>query len=168
MALVHEHLYHSPNLARVDFAEYLQTLTNHLLASIAAPGQISLRVHSDAVYLDIAMAVPCGLIVNELVSNALKHAFPEDVLIQDHPRPEWSKTGCIVQVDLHANNDQAILRVSDNGIGLPADLNWRDPSSLGLQIVQLLTDQIGGQIELDQSGGTAFTITFHLPKTTAI
>ena len=149
MALVHETLYQSENLAQVDFAEYVQKLTTHLFRSHAAnPEAITLRVNADDVLLDIDAVVPCSLIINELISNALKYAFPA------------GQEGEIY-IDLHPDNDyQLILTVSDNGVGLSPDMELHQVESLGLQLVTMLVEQLEGSIELDRSNGTAFKIVF--------
>jgi two-component sensor histidine kinase len=104
--------------------------------------------------LGIDTAVPCGLIINELVSNALKFAFPPE---RERPAGEGNE----IRIELYARDgDQLTLVVGDNGVGLPPDLDWQDSPSLGLQLVRMLTRQLQGTIELDQSVGTAFKITF--------
>ena len=100
--------------------------------------------------LEDEMAISCGLIVNELVSNSLKHAFPED------------RKGEIC-INFHSDNDRYSLIVSDNGIGFPKDLDFRETQTLGLQLVCTLVDQLGGSIKLNRDGGTQFKITFKKP-----
>jgi PAS domain S-box-containing protein len=145
MALIHEKLYGSRDLSRIDFGGYVRDLVTHLIRSYEAEtSHISLQVEADEIYLNIDTAVPCGLIINELVSNALKHAFPED-------RPGE------IRVDLaQVDGDRFRLRVADDGIGFPADLNPLDTGSLGLQLVHILLDQLDGTIELKRDGGTTF------------
>jgi two-component sensor histidine kinase len=152
MVLVHERLYQSPDLARVDFAEYVRSLANHLFRSYGInTNVIQLKINSDDVLLGVDTAIPCGLILNELVSNALKHAFPD------------GKEG-EVRIELRADEGQLTLVVSDNGVGFPQDLDFRDTGSLGLQLVNTLVEQIEGTIELDRNDGTAFMITFTEPR----
>jgi len=147
MALIHQKLYDSHDLVRIDFAEYLRSLASALLSSYGlGPQGISLKLSVDGVRLDINAAVPCGLIINELISNSLKHAFP-------------TGQGEIC-VDLHPDDDTVALTVSDNGGGFPADLDFRNTDSLGLQLVNTLTKQLGGTIELDRRAGTAFKLKF--------
>jgi PAS domain S-box-containing protein len=152
MALVHEWLYQSPDLARIDFAEYVRSLANHLFQSYGVNANvIQLKINVDDVSLGVNTAIPCGLIINELVSNSLKHAFSD------------GREGeiCIeVRVD---RDGKHTLMVSDNGVGFPEDLDFRDAGSLGLQLVNTLVDQLEGTIELDRSGGTAFKIMFTEP-----
>jgi two-component sensor histidine kinase len=150
MALIHEKLYRSENLARIDFGEYIRDLAAFLFRSHGARSNaISLEIEADNVFLDIDTAAPCGLILNELVSNSLKHAFPK---------------GCSGEllVELQAGSDGRFeLNVSDNGIGFPQELDFQNLDSLGLQLVISLVEQLDGTIELDRGCGTKFTIRFH-------
>lgn len=152
MAYIHERLYRSPNLARIDFAEYTRALTGHLLHSysLTDSGAVSICVDiDDDIRLSVDAAIPCGLIVNELVSNALKHAFPAG-----------SQRPAVITIAMRQTAAVCALTIRDNGIGLPADLDFRSPGSLGLELVSVLARQIGATIELDRQAGTAFTITF--------
>jgi two-component sensor histidine kinase len=153
MALVHERLYQTENLARVDCAEYVRDLASYLRHSYGmASGPVKLEVDVANVSLAIDTAVPFGLIVNELTSNALKHAFPHG-------------QGGEVLIQLTEGEDgQCSLVISDNGTGLPNGLDFRNTKSLGLQLVKTLTKQLGGTIELDRGNGTAFSITFPDPE----
>jgi PAS domain S-box-containing protein len=153
MALVHERLYQSQDLAGVDFAEYLGNLANHLFHSYGVnTNLIQLRIYAGDVFLGVDTAIPCGLILNELVSNSLKHAFPDG-------------RGGEIRIELLADDEgQFTLMISDNGVGFPEDLDFRDTASLGLQLVNTLVEQLEGTIELDRSGGAAFKITFAEPK----
>jgi len=150
MALVHEKLYQSESLAHVDFAEYAESLLTYLWrAHGEAAVNIQLTLDVQPVSISIEQAVPCGLILNELVTNALKHAF------RDHAGGELAVT-------LHADPDGTVyLTVRDNGVGLPAD--WRQSPSLGLQLVQMLTRQVRGTLDVRTDGGTAFALTFAQP-----
>ncbi len=151
MALVHETLYQSQDLARFDVAPYVETLSVQLFRSYGADLQrITLQTEVDRVFLNIDSVIPCGLILNELLTNALKYAFPS------------GRTGEI-QVALHADTDQRVtLVVRDTGIGFPEDLDFRHTNSLGLQLVCMLASQLEGTIELAREGGTRFTLTFPL------
>jgi two-component sensor histidine kinase len=153
MALVHEKLYQSPDMSRIDFNEYIQSLTVQLFDLYNVhPAAIKLKTRINDVSLDVNTATPCGLILNELVSNSLKHAFPEgtrgEVNIVMHP----------------VNENEVELIVSDTGIGFPESLDFRNTESLGMHLVIVLVEQLGGTIELDRSGGTAFTIRFGVDK----
>jgi len=149
MALIHEKLYQAKDLARINFAGYIRDLAANLFRSYKGKSDIiTLKSNIDNVLVGIDAAVPCGLIINELVSNALKHAFPTD------------KKGEIC-ISLSSNPDRKlVLVVSDNGVGLPTDLDFQNTTSLGLQLVSTLTAQLRGTVELNSNGGTEFKITF--------
>jgi two-component sensor histidine kinase/DNA-binding response OmpR family regulator len=148
MALIHERLYQSTDLKNIDFGDYIRTLTTDLYHTMVSdPGRIKLDIDVEDVNVDINTVVPLGLIVNELVTNSMKYAFPND------------KSGYI-KVELHRENEKIILRIIDNGMGLPEDMDYKNPSSLGLQLVNSLTMQIDAELELDRSQGTSFTIIF--------
>ena len=149
MALVHETLYQSQELARLDLARYIHTLSAQLVQSYNIdPQRISVRIQVDPIVLDMDQAIPCGLILNELLSNAFKYAFPQN------------RTGA-VHVELHADTaQQAALVVRDNGIGFPDEIDFRHTESLGLQLVAMLTEQLQGTIALERADGTTFTLTF--------
>jgi two-component sensor histidine kinase len=149
MAMIHEKMYHSRELVRIDFRGYIQGLATTLCRSYATPRQtVTLRVDADDVHLGMDTAIPCALIVNELVSNALKYAFPE------------GRRGEIV-IELHnIPGNQFKLVVRDNGVGLPSGLDIRNSQSLGMQIVHALTEQLDGRLEVGTTGGTSFQITF--------
>jgi two-component sensor histidine kinase len=152
MALVHEKLYQSESLARIDFAEYARGLSGYLERMYgSAASNVRVTFDVDPVLLSVETAVPCGLILNELASNAFKHAFRD------------GRSGEI-SISLHSNADGRVcLGVGDNGIGLPADMNWRELPSLGLQIVQMLAGQLQGQLDVCTDNGTAFCLTFSPP-----
>ncbi|HEX9830576.1 MAG TPA: PAS domain S-box protein [Thermodesulfobacteriota bacterium] len=157
MALVHEKLYQSKDMARIDFADYVLNLTSFLLSSYRVNSKgIILNFNVDNVFLGVDTAIPCGLIINELVSNSLKHGFPsvETCTEEEMTRGE-------VRIDLYSDNDSRFsLVISDNGTGFPQDLDFRNTKSLGLQLVCTLTNQLNGTIELSRDGGTKFIITF--------
>ena len=146
MALVHEKLYQSKDLARIDFADYIRTLTSSLFLSYGASSEvIQLKIHAEDIFLGVDNAMPCALIINELVSNSLQHAFPDG-------------GECEIRIELRSEEDQLELMVSDNGVGFPEDLDFRTTETLGLQLVSTLADQLEASIELDGSGGTEFKI----------
>ncbi len=153
MALIHEQLYGTADLAKIDFGRYVQGLTANLFDAYGIdPARIRLNVHADDIALGVDMAVPCGLIINELVSNALKHAF----------LPDAAGTIEIVIRTLHAGRIEIV--VADDGIGLvepPAD---PEQSSLGLRLIDTLTTQLGGTLALTTEIGTRFTITLTAPE----
>ncbi|MCK4541620.1 MAG: PAS domain S-box protein [Spirochaetales bacterium] len=150
MALIHEMLYQSEDMAKIDFTDYIRNLAVDLYhAYVIDPDKIDLTVEGENIFLGLDQAITCGLVSNELVSNALKHAFPS------------SRKGRI-QVHLHQSDENEIeLIVEDNGIGIPEEINVMETKSLGLELVTLLVgDQLKGKIELDRSGGTKFQINF--------
>jgi two-component sensor histidine kinase/DNA-binding response OmpR family regulator len=164
MALIHEKLYQSQDLARVDFGEYIRNLAAFLLRSYGELAEaIALKIETDEVFLGIDSAVPCGLILNELISNSLKHAFSTN---GNRPLDENGINGTQgeIRIELRADSaGQLSLIVSDNGVGLSPDLDYRHTSSLGLQLVNTLVRQLEGSVELDDSRGTAFHISFAAP-----
>jgi two-component sensor histidine kinase len=150
MVLIHERLYQSKDFARVDFAEYVHGLTNHLFSLFQMkPGAVKLDINIKDIFLDLNTAIPCGLIVNELVSNSLKHAFPD------------GRKGKVKIVMKPLNKNEVELTASDNGIGIPDEVDFRETKSLGLHLVSILAeDQLRGKIKLDKTKGTRFEIKF--------
>ena len=157
MALVHEKLYQSSDFSRINFSDYLQNLVVHLSYSYQIDrSQIDVQVSADQIPLNINTAIPCGLIINELVSNSLKHAFP------------GGRRGSIIIELKQGPDSQLFLRVRDDGIGLPEGFNYRNAKSLGMQIVTTLVHQINGKMEVPRSGkGAEFRISFGEIKTKA-
>jgi len=148
MALVHEHLYLSENLAAVDLATYLRQLCNHLYHSlILIPGTVQLHLDISHVVLPIDQAIPCGLLVNELVSNAFKHAFPGGRAGQ-----LWV---CLKSL---ADGQGWLLRVADDGVGLPPDLDLGQLSSLGLKLVSDLSRQLSAKVTLGSGPGAVLEV----------
>jgi PAS domain S-box-containing protein len=151
MALIHEQLYEAHNLAWIDFGTYIRNLTTYLFHSYSVDARrITLTIETDEVRLGIDQAVPCGLILNELMSNALKHAFPV------------GRDGAI-RVVLTGNEDSVALMVRDTGVGFPEGLDYRTTTSLGLQLVNMLVKQLNGEIELENENGTSLQVTFSVP-----
>lgn len=149
MALIHETLYQSDDLLKIDFQEYIELLTNSLSRSYVIPGvSVFVDVNVANVVLDLETAVPCGLIINELVSNSLKHAF--------HDKDE---TG-IIQIDFVTDDCCFDLRIADNGSGLPAGFDLTKNTSMGLEIVTILTGQLEGTLSADNDEGAVFQIRF--------
>ncbi len=149
MAIVHEKLYRSGDLSHIDFGDYIESLSAHLFQFFAVePGRVGLRRETEAIPLDINNAIPCGLILNELLSNALKYAFPA------------GREG-LITVGFRRRPDAFLeISVQDNGVGFPADLDFRRTSSLGLQLVNLLAGQLEGTLEMSREGGTEFRVVF--------
>jgi PAS domain S-box-containing protein len=154
MSLIHERLYRSKNMARIEFQPYLSELASQLLASYGAGSCISCRVEAMGVEAGLDTAIPIGLIVNELVTNAIKYAFPKGI-------PRQGSEECEIVISALMEDDTCTLTVSDNGAGMPPDLDWRSCPSLGLRLVSMLGEhQLGGQLRLDRAEGTCFVLTF--------
>jgi PAS domain S-box-containing protein len=154
MALVHELLYQTENLSQIDLHDYLTTLAFRLRSAYDPGALIQLNVAATDVIMTLDSAIPCGLIVNELVTNAFKYAFPKG-----QPRP--GQSACEVSITATWDGRTYTLIVHDNGVGLPTHLDWADSPSLGLQLVVMLGQrQLNGEIELDRSTGTTFRLRF--------
>lgn len=151
MILVHEQLYRSQNLSQIDFAPYAQSLAEQMYRSY---GNLRKRVHlsikSDAVRLPIEVALPCGMIINELLTNVFKYAFPNEQSGE-------------VELTISRTGNSIRIRVADNGVGLPAALNVSKPTSFGLQLIRNLTTQIHGTLHYERNGGTVAIIDAVLP-----
>jgi two-component sensor histidine kinase len=149
MALIHQTLYQSKDFVEVDFRTFLDSLIPTLIISYGMDhNRIGLSIDVAEVQLPIDIAIPCGLIVSELISNALKHAFPA------------GRRGEIRISLANRAPGQIVLTVSDDGVGIPDDLDMSQPATLGLQLVTLLTDQLGGEMVMHRSGPTCFTFRF--------
>jgi len=148
MSLIHEQLYRSDNLASIDFAEYVRELTAHVSRSVGAAAQnVSVVVEVEPVPLPIELAVPSGMIVNELVTNAMEHAFPDG-------------RGGEIRVGFRTYEQHRELTVCDNGVGLTPPDDKESTASLGLKVVHALAGQMGGKLELKQDGGTQCVVQF--------
>jgi PAS domain S-box-containing protein len=149
MSFVHEKLYQSESLSHIDLSDYTRFLATQLFSYYEVNSQkVALEIAIGKVMVDINTAIPVGLIINELVSNALKHAFPSD------------RKGTII-ISSRYEDKMLTLVVSDDGIGLRPDLDWKNPESLGLRLVNSLVDQLDGTIELGKEKGTTFIISMH-------
>ncbi|MBI4847798.1 MAG: HAMP domain-containing protein [Nitrospirae bacterium] len=151
MSLIHEKLYHSNDLANIDFGDYIKSLANGLLMFYGTNnGNISLNIEAEEIGLAIDTAIPCGLIINELVSNALKYAFTKD-----------RKGEIKISFRKITGEDKYELIVSDNGSGISEGVDIRAVKSLGMQlIVNLVEHQLKGELALDRSSGTKYLIRF--------
>ena len=148
MALIHEKLYQSKDLNKIEFSEYIKSLANDLFNSYSINSKrISLKVDVKNISLEIDYAILCGLIINEFISNSFKHAFPGEM-------------GGEIYVNLYSEGNRYVLTYRDNGIGIPENIDFRKTVSLGLQLVNTLTEQLGGEIFLDKSKYTEFKILF--------
>ena len=151
MALIHEKLYQSNDLARIDFAGYLESLVSSLSQTYRVNSKkVSLKVHSDNITLNIDSAIPCGLIINELVSNSLKYAFPAD------------SSGKVEIICKRSQGNRCTLIVADDGVGLPAGFNFDESSSLGLKLVTSLIKQVNGALVIDRKHGIRYEIYFKI------
>jgi PAS domain S-box-containing protein len=147
MSLVHEHLYQSDSLAKVDFREYLTSVTADLVRMYSVRG-VSTVMEADAVHLEIDTAVPVGLIANELLSNALKHAFK-------------NRAQGRIEIGLHRLSEEEVeFSVTDNGIGFPPEFDLQSCESMGMHLIDGLTKQIDGTLSIVRNDGTRFGITF--------
>ena len=152
MAIIHDLLYRSENLAQVPFRNYLQDLVHYLRdAYRSLREQVDISLDIDEICLDIATSIPCGLLVNEIVVNSMKHAFPD------------GRCGTIV-VQFRQQHNSYLLRVSDNGVGPPPGLDFASTSSVGMELIRGLSTQLGAQLEWDFSAGTAYTVTIPIKR----
>jgi two-component sensor histidine kinase len=153
MALVHEKLYQSDDLAQIDFGEYIHTLASYVFDSFESlPQAVQLRVEADPIPMDVDVAIPCGLIVNELITNSLKHAFAD-------------RSGGEIGIELHPCGEGEVrLRIGDDGVGFPPEIDFRRTDSLGMQLVVDLTSQLEGEVQLVEGQGAVFEIVFPLPE----
>lgn len=157
MALLHEKLYQSEDLAKIEFGDYVRKLVSGLFYSYGINSDsIKIKIDIKNVFLDINMAIPCSLIISELVSNSLKYAFNEE-----RPGRERDNTQGRIYIKLSKDKENKfILIIGDNGIGFPKDLDFRDTESLGLQLVNTLVEQLEGSVKLCRKDGTSFKIGF--------
>lgn len=147
MALVHEKLYRSEDLSNVDFSEYIRNLAEHLF-HVYGVHDVDLKIDIENVFLDINTAIPCGLIISELISNSLKYAFPKG-------------GGGELKVGLRRDSEEFYkLTVGDSGKGLPEDFDIKSGDSLGLQLVDMLTEQLNGSLSFKHGAGAKFEIMF--------
>jgi len=145
MALVHEKLYKSQNLEKINFGEYLQDLV-FILSGSYDTSHININVKASSISLDINTAIPCGLIINELITNSIKHAFPD------------SKG--TIDVEFYKEKDNLKLIVIDDGIGMPESMDIENTNTLGLRLLFSLVNQIEGDLKIHGNSGTSFEITF--------
>ncbi len=147
MSLVHEKLYQSDLMATIDFTEYLGSLAERLISSYSVYDNLTLKLDTEPLMLSINTAIPCGLIINEILTNSIKYAFPR-------------KSKGEIQIKLRIKEGIIILKISDNGIGLPKDYDPKKMESLGMKLILILTEQIDGVIEITSEKGTSYSLTF--------
>lgn len=149
ISLIHDKLYHSQELSSINFSEYIRVLAEELFRSYGVSSQlISLQFEVEEVKLSVNLAIPCGLLINELISNALKHAFPNRL------------TGQIILTFKRLEDDRFLLGVSDNGVGMPKELETVRHDSLGLELIHTLANQLGGDLKISNQNGAQFLIIF--------
>jgi two-component sensor histidine kinase len=149
MAFIHESLYQTKDFSSINFSEYVVNLSQNLLHSYSSlEHEIKLNLDIQNVFLNLDLAIPCGLIINEIVSNALKYAFVD------------KKEDAEIMIKMHLKGENLHLQIKDNGKGLPKHIDYRNTESLGLQLVVTLVDQLNGSIELDCTQGAHYNILF--------
>lgn len=146
IALIHDNLYQSEDLSSIKFEDYIKNLNSQLFSTYARNSNIKLVTDIVDLKFNMETAIPLGLILNELISNSLKHAFPDS-------------EGEIF-ISLHHKGEEIEVIIKDNGVGLPEDMDLKNPRKLGLQLVNTLVEQLEGTIEVDRSHGTEFKIKF--------
>ncbi|NEN89280.1 MAG: GAF domain-containing protein [Okeania sp. SIO3H1] len=149
MGLIHEQLYKGNHLGKVDFSEYIKQLVNNIFCSCQSNNnRVNPIMKVDAILLNLETAVPCGLLINELLMNAFKHGFPDQ------------RVGKVQIAMFKDINQKLVLEVCDNGIGIPSTVNWETSNSLGLKLVRLLAKQLNGTLTFDTSNGTSISLIF--------
>ncbi len=151
MALIHNKLYQSESLSCINISDYVRDLSRSLVSTYSVNAHIELNLDIDPLPLDIDTLMPLGILINELLANSLKHAFPEE------------RSGRIDILLKTEDAQQLILTVSDNGIGIPPGLDYMDTKSMGMQLIITLVEQLEGTIELNRDQGTEFRVTFNVP-----
>lgn len=141
-------MYQTNDFSKINFSEYVVSLSKNLVHSYELfDNFVELKLQVKKVSLNLDQSIPCGLLINELISNALKYAFPNNT------------KGTII-IGLTEKNNTIYLNIKDDGVGLPNEIDYRDTDSLGLQLVMTLTEQLGGIIELDNTKGANYSIIF--------
>jgi len=148
MSIIHESLYQANDFSKINFSQYIVSLSKNLVHSYGNfDSFVETTYKIDDVHLSLDLSIPCGLIINELVSNALKYAF------------KGREKGKL-NISLLLKNEMVTIIVADNGVGMPANINIRETNTLGLQLVTSLVEQIDGELKMENNKGTTFTITF--------
>lgn len=148
MALIHEEIYSSQNFTHINLHDYLRNITKELLTfHIGDPRRVKLTFKVEDVKMELETAIPLGLLVNEIVANSVVHAFPNN------------RKGEI-KVVLRREGDEFTLRISDNGVGIPDNVEFEKAETLGFQLIKNLAKQLDGQLELQKDNGTIFTLKF--------
>lgn len=149
MSFIHESLYQTKDFSSINFGEYIENLSKNLVLSYHIfDNFIETSYELEEVELNLDQAIPCGLIINELITNSLKYAFPE------------KKEGAKIWINVSLEGNMVRIELGDNGVGLPEGFDYRETDSLGLQLVVTLVEQLDGTIEMSRSQGTTYLITF--------
>lgn len=149
MALIHEKLYHAKDLSVIEFYDYVKNLIYNLYNTYSVPtGKIQPVISFRSVYLDIDTAIPCGLIINEVISNSLKYAFPD------------GRNGRVYINITESEPGEYLLTIGDDGVGIPKEIDFNNAETLGLKLVKILSSQLSGKVSLVRSNGTEFRISF--------
>lgn len=149
MALIHEKLYHAKDLSVIEFYDYVKNLMYNLYNTYSIPMEkIQPVISFRSVYLDIDTAIPCGLIINEVISNSLKYAFPD------------GRNGRVYINITESEPGEYLLTIGDDGIGIPKEIDFNNAETLGLKLVKILSNQLSGKVNLVRSNGTEFRISF--------
>ena len=148
MSLIHELLYQTKDFSTINFSEYIVSISTNLFQSYNQNKNTKLTLELDPLFLDLDIAIPCGLIINELVTNSLKYSF------------DINQTNGEVKIQLSQKEDEVLLKIEDNGKGFPNDIDFRDTESLGMQLVVSLIDQIDGEIILENTSGAKYELRF--------
>ncbi|MFT6735498.1 MAG: PAS domain S-box-containing protein, partial [Polaribacter sp.] len=147
MSYIHESLYRTKDFNEINFKEYLTNLSKNLVSSYVVGKKVSLKLNINELHLNLDQAIPCGLIVNEVVTNSLKYAFT-------------NQNDAEITVEVHEDNDEISLIMGDNGIGMPENFRSKTNETLGVQLIEALTEQLDGNLQIENLGGTKYLITF--------
>ena len=151
IALIHQQLYSSINLSQINFELYLKDLVNHLFKLYCFnPEKIKINIHASEITMDMDNAMTCGLLVNEIITNSLKHAFP-------------GKRKGEIKIDLKKRNGEYFLNIYDNGVGMPEIDDVKEKKSLGMELIKMLSEQLDASIEVKNEKGTEYNIKFKSP-----
>lgn len=156
MALIHEKMYHSSELSKIDFSDYAQSIVNEISSMYLDDyKKVNMITELEKVYLDIESAIPCGLILNEVVTNIFKYAFPID--FEGEPA---------ITLKISQKGDKRVeMSIADNGIGISEDMDTKKSDTLGLQLIHILAEnQLKGSVTVNRNNGTAFIFSFPMKK----
>ena len=147
MSFIHDLLYQTKDFTNIDFSKYLQSITSNIMNTYTLNKNIELKLDVESIFLNLDNAIPCGLIVNELITNVFKYAFPGD------------RKG-VINIVLKLINNKVVLSVADNGVGINNQINYLTTESLGFQLINSLVSQIDGELKYENTEGTKFIVSF--------